>query len=157
MVCRSGDLSAVQAARRRSCRALRGPAPRPPSAAAELRARGLGENGRPAAQRGGLSCLRPHPDVPCGVHPGHGLGVPPALPPNCLTSADRFHVVYLLSLDMNFSTVDTKPRYMRRECTVSSYGFCKSSSSCKFSTKPIIAVRRRGRREEGAPVAPRAL
>ena len=46
---------------------------------------------------------------------------------------------------------------MRRECTVSSYGFRKSSSSCNFSTKLIIAVRRRGRREEGASIAPGAL
>lgn len=46
MVCRSGDLSAVRAARRRGCRALRGPAPRPPSAAAELRG---GRTGRERA------------------------------------------------------------------------------------------------------------
>ena len=64
-----------------------------------------GREGAPCAQQGGLSSLHPDPDILCRVHPGHGYGVSPALPPNCLTSADPFHVVYLLSLDMNFSTV----------------------------------------------------
>lgn len=110
MVCRSGDLSAVRAA----------PEPRGDGAAAPSSALRLG---RPAPLRstaprradrerkGALRTARGPLQPPRGSrHPVQGppRSRPqrfPALPPNCLTSADPFHVVYLLSLDMDFSTV----------------------------------------------------